>query len=336
MSIAVPFAAQPPTRSQGEITDMSSSARTQIDPAPASPGVSDAGDPFAALRRELDELRMNHERRLHEHQTKLDSLSADNNGLREISRALEGNHAQRAIQVQSVVGEENEHQRKLDELRNDLQGKLDSLTAENSGLKERFCALEARELGKEVAVADLKLEVETNVSVRRPSMIAMALMALEDTEDTEETEEHELADSMWDACLFLGCKDDSRVKGESMNVGILVTIFGILALLINALIQTAIVAVVVYKMADNADIKDSTAADMRRASRSHSSPHRALAATVHARAGHTVLTSGTTSTTSIPTRTCLSQLACATTWRASSSRSKQTSFRTSSTTRTAI
>jgi hypothetical protein len=49
-----------------------------------------------------------------------------------------------------------------------------------------------------------------------------------------------------------------------MNVGSLVTIFGVLALVINMLIQTAIVAVVVYKMADNADIKERTVADMRR------------------------------------------------------------------------
>jgi hypothetical protein len=74
---------------------------------------------------------------------------------------------------------------------------------------------------------------------------------------------------MWDACLFLGCKDESKLKGESMNVGGLVTIFGVLALLINMLIQTAIrvVAVVVSKMADDADIDDGTAADMRHVSR---------------------------------------------------------------------
>jgi hypothetical protein len=52
-----------------------------------------------------------------------------------------------------------------------------------------------------------------------------------------------------------------------MNVGGLVTIFGVLALLINMLIQTAIVAVVVSKMADDADIDDGTAADMRHVSR---------------------------------------------------------------------
>jgi hypothetical protein len=281
----MPFDAQPPIHLFLRIDDTRSSARAQIEPAPAAPGVSDAGDLFTALRREVDELRTNHERMLHEHRSKIDSLSAENDDLKERTRALEENQVQRAIRVKSVDSED---------------------------------------------------QVETKVSVRRPpSKIASTLMAFEDAEDTEETEEHELADSMWDACLFLGCKDDSRVKGESMHVGVLVTIFGVLALLINALIQTAIVAVVVYKMANSPDIDDGTAADMRRASRCHSSPHRALAATVHARAGLTVLTSGTPSRTSIPSRTCLSQLGCATMWRASSSRSKRTSFRTSSTTRTA-
>ena len=189
--------------------------------------------------------------------------------------------------MSSVIGEKNEHQRKLDELRADhqgkldllssengelradLQGKLDLLSTENNGLKERIRALEGQELRKEGAVTDVNLEVgdERKASDRRPSVIATSLKAFEDTEDAEETEEHELADSMWDACLFLGCKDKFNLKGESMHVGTLVTIFGVLALSINALIQTAIVAVVVSKMADNADIDDGTAADMRHVSR---------------------------------------------------------------------
>jgi hypothetical protein len=91
--------------------------------------------------------------------------------------------------------------------------------------------------------------------------------AVFESEEMEENEcLHELGESMWDACLFLGCKDET--KGErSMNVGFAVTIFGLIALLINLLIQTAIVAVVVIKMASNADIDEGTAADMRCASR---------------------------------------------------------------------
>jgi hypothetical protein len=100
-----------------------------------------------------------------------------------------------------------------------------------------------------------------------------------------ETQVHELGESMWDACLFLGCKDECRVQGESMHVGVAVTIFGAIALFINALIQSAIIAVVVrlphrhrdwarrchicagtgqvLKMSDDADITADTAADMR-------------------------------------------------------------------------
>lgn len=247
-------------------------------------GVSDADDLLAAPRREID-------------------------GLKERARVLESKEVAGA-DASSAIGEENEHQRmlpadgvtdsrsllsrtrtavnkrQLEELRADLQakldllssenselradladlqGKLDLLSTENNGIKERICALEGQELRRKVALIDVALEVgdETKAWGRRPSVIASSLMAFEDTEDAAETEEHELADSMWDACLFLGCKDEFNLKGESMNVGILVTIFGVLALVINALIQTAIVFVVVSKMADNADIDDGTAADMR-------------------------------------------------------------------------
>jgi hypothetical protein len=207
--------------------------------APPTGGVSDADDLLAALRREIDDLK-------------------------DRTRVLEVNEVA-GTGSNSAISETNEHNRKLDE----LQGKLDLLSIENNGLKERICALEGQEKRKDVAVMDVALEVgdETKSSARQTSVIASALKALEDADDTEETEEHELGDSMWDACLFLGCKDESKLKGESMNVGGLVTIFGVLALLINMLIQTAIVAVVVSKMADDADIEDGTAADMRHVSR---------------------------------------------------------------------
>jgi hypothetical protein len=174
------------------------------------------------------------------------------------------------------------HQLQLDAIMERIDGehvetsrKLRALSAENDGLKEKIFALER----KEVAAADVNADVRTLVTLdetkalersrssiskaseKRRSSISSAFMAFD--EDTEELEEWELASSMWDACLFLGCKDETRLKGSSMNVGAAVTIFGVLALLINALIQVAIVAVVVIKMADNADIDDGTAADMR-------------------------------------------------------------------------
>jgi hypothetical protein len=91
--------------------------------------------------------------------------------------------------------------------------------------------------------------------------------AVFESEEMEENEcLHELGESMWDACLFLGCKDETNGE-RSMNVGFAVTVFGLITLLMNVLIQTAIVAVVVIKMANNADIDEGTAADMRCASR---------------------------------------------------------------------
>ena len=211
---------------------------TMADPTGASH--ADSEGPVYALQRELAELRTSH-------QLQLDAIT-------ERICTMDGKHVE-------------------------TSRKLRALSAENDGLKEKIFALER----KEVAAADVNADVRTLVTLRvtldetkalersrssiskasekRRSSISSAFMAFD--EDTEETEEWELASSMWDACLFLGCKDETRLKGSSMNVGAAVTIFGVLALLINALIQVAIVAVVVIKMADNADIDDGTAADMR-------------------------------------------------------------------------
>jgi hypothetical protein len=136
-----------------------------------------------------------------------------------------------------------EHERRLDELR---QHGRDGKLAEDKAAS---------------VSADGNLEVGDETHRRRPSLFASSVMAFE--ERTDEIDEHELAHSMWDACLFLGCKDEANLNGESMQVGRAVTIFGVLALLINGLIQSAIVAVVVIKMAHNADIDESIAADMR-------------------------------------------------------------------------
>jgi hypothetical protein len=252
----------------------------RIEPVPGSPVLP--GDAFRALRLELDELRTNHERMLDELQSKLDSVNAETNGLKERTCALEVKEV-RAVYVKSLVlgGDE------LDELRSDLQGKLDLLIAENNGLKERLGALEAKELGRTDMRTDMRLEVgeEAKPVSRKRSVLERALSRFSDEDYMYETQEHELAESMWDACLFLGCKDEYRVVGESMHVGAAVTIFGVIALLINALIQAAITAVVVrlpyrhqdcahrchicagigqvLKMSDNADITDDTAADLR-------------------------------------------------------------------------
>ena len=149
-----------------------------------------------------------------------------------------------------------EHQRQLDDLSRQIRGWEGPLVKGTEPTAVKM------QVGKESATLGNK---------RRPSVIASSLMALE--EETDEREEHELAFSMWDACLFLGCEDKANLKGESMQVGAAVTIFGLLALLVNGLIQSAIVAVVVIKMAADANIDENTAADMRCSFRGLSNPH---------------------------------------------------------------
>jgi hypothetical protein len=68
----------------------------------------------------------------------------------------------------------------------------------------------------------------------------------------------ELSASMWDASLFLGGRSGA-------GVGLLVTIWSVLLLMLNTLIQGTISAIVVYKMAadSSARIGQTTAADLR-------------------------------------------------------------------------
>jgi hypothetical protein len=148
---------------------------------------------------------------------------------------------QRLARLEDELRETFAHRRQLDEL---MQQGREGPIAE----------------GKEAAATDVNLEVsdETIALGKCPSIFASSLMAIE--EEADEMEEHELLQSMWDACLFLGCEDEVALNGEHVAA---VTIFGVLALVVNVLVQSAIVAVVVIQMANNPDIDEGIAADMR-------------------------------------------------------------------------
>lgn len=85
-------------------------------------------------------------------------------------------------------------------------------------------------------------------------------------------EDWELA-SMWDACLLLGCKS-KRYPG---GVGFVVTAYALVVFVINALIQTTIVSIVVYRLGNNSDVDDGTVADLRCATRAYRGPSSARA-----------------------------------------------------------
>jgi hypothetical protein len=206
-----------------------------------------AEDPVAALRSELAALRA-------DHQTKLDSLSIENASLKERIQALEVKKEEEKKKKTKKEEDGEEPFFQVAELEVDNKKKADPISLV---LQKRPLRLESRFDNRFRFFVTLKRKIGK---------------AVFEPEEIEEHEcRHELSESMWDACLFLGCKDETNGE-KSMNVGFAVTIFGLIALLINALIQAAIVAVVVRKMANNPDIDEGTAADMRCASRRSCSP----------------------------------------------------------------
>jgi hypothetical protein len=171
--------------------------------------------------------------------------------------------------------------RQLEEFKNELA----KLLAEHG---EKISVLEAAAKNKEVAPADVivsiptpPVEAEGDRPLRRPSVIVNLVEWTTGVDDGGDDLDHlELSESMWDACLFLFCKDNDVTEEDTpagekseqknrrhLNVGAVVSAWSILALVLNGLVQTAIVAVVVNSMADDASIDDGTAADLRCISR---------------------------------------------------------------------
>jgi hypothetical protein len=162
----------------------------------------------------------------------------------------------------------------------EVWNELAYVKTEHAKLKGELRALEVRSAdpAKEIASFEVTVPVPSGgigdtggrpdsrrTREKRSSLIANAMKMVD---DANELEECELGDSMWDACLFIGC--------PSAGVGRLVTLWALFVFVLNGLLQTTFVAIVVLRMADNPDIGPDTAGDLRSASRSGSG--RALAA----------------------------------------------------------
>jgi hypothetical protein len=94
----------------------------------------------------------------------------------------------------------------------------------------------------------------SRASRSRSSLISEAVKLFDNPD--EDQEKWQLADSMWDACIFLCSK-------RTAGVGWLVTIWAIAVFLLNLAVQATIIVVVVQSMATNADIDDETVQDLR-------------------------------------------------------------------------
>jgi hypothetical protein len=134
--------------------------------------------------------------------------------------------------------------------------------------------------------------------------------------DERSSEKWSLKESMWDASLLLGRKED--------GIGHIVTIWSIIVFMFNAVVQATITLIVVFRMT-GASIDPDTVDDLRcssRDTRPQALTAPALLRTSQSCAGHSAWASRTASEMSTPSLACLSQLGCATKRRASRSRSK--------------
>ena len=173
-----------------------------------------------------------------------------------------------STELAALRAEHTEVKTEQTEVRNELA----HVKTEHAKLTGELRALEARSAdpAKEIANFEVTVPVPSEgvgdtggwpdsrrTSEKRSSLIANAMRMVD---DAHELDECELGESMWDACLFIGC--------PSAGVGRLVTLWALFVFVLNGLLQTTFVAIVVLRMADNADIGPDTAADLRSASRS--------------------------------------------------------------------
>jgi hypothetical protein len=227
--------------------------------------------------------------------------------------------------------------RDFEERHRDLQREFKT---ELAGHAARIRALEGRladgalagPAAPTAAAADPGKEATDAPDRRPPSYLALSVRASERPDvlpsdgvtetptavnpDERSSEKWSLKESMWDASLLLGRKED--------GIGHIVTIWSIIVFLFNAVVQATIALIVVFRMT-GASVDPDTVADLRcssRGSRPQALAALALLRTSQSCAGHSAWTSRTTSEMSTPSLACLSQLGCATKRRASRSRSK--------------
>jgi hypothetical protein len=143
--------------------------------------------------------------------------------------------------------------------------------------------------GPNAGFGDEKAGSSRRAGARRSSRIVDVIKMISVKEDQEEAK-FTLADSMWDASMFLCSK-------HTAGVGWLVSFWAVVVFVLNIAVQATIVFVVVYRMAENADIDDDTVADLRCAYAQLRSGHERAQRWRAPFAGSIARTSGTTSTT---------------------------------------
>jgi hypothetical protein len=190
--------------------------------------------PFDVLRRELHELRT-------DVQSKLDSLRAENDGLKEAKESAEDHIAALGLEVGELRSGHDSLQQRVAEMER-LAGGVDPPTSrvavgeevapENFVLSVGSAATEATGAQPE---ADVDTKPNSKPRKRRPFLDIFKFRG-------GETETCELAESVWESPLFLGRTD--------LGMGRVVTLWALLVLLLNTLLQCTIAVIVVLKMGD--------------------------------------------------------------------------------------
>jgi hypothetical protein len=126
-----------------------------------------------------------------------------------------------------------------------LRRQLEEQQVVNASFEERLGRLETA--GKADAAADVAVAFPPDArqaTVDKPEAITDADpdATVGESGTAERVRTCKLAESMWDSALFLGRRD--------VGMGRIVTLWAVLALLLNILLQTTIAIIVVRKMGD--------------------------------------------------------------------------------------
>jgi hypothetical protein len=128
-----------------------------------------------------------------------------------------------------------------------LRGQLEEQQVVNASFEERLGRLETA--GKAVTAADVAVSFPPDAreaTVDQPQGVADANLdaTVGGAGTSEPVRTYKLAESMWDSPLFLGRRD--------VGMGSVVTLWALLVLLLNMLLQTTIAVIVVIEMGDPA------------------------------------------------------------------------------------
>jgi hypothetical protein len=199
--------------------------------------------PFDVLRREFHELRT-------DVQGKLDSLRAENDGLKEAKESAEDQIAALGLEVGKLRLGHDSLQQRVAEIES-LAGGVDpptSRVAYGEEVAPEGLALSVRSAATEATGAQPEAP-NAKPRKRRPFLPsepnAKPNLNIDEFRSGE-TETCELAESVWESPLFLGRTD--------LGMGRVVTLWTVLVLLLNTLLQCTIAVIVVLKMGESSII----------------------------------------------------------------------------------